>query len=414
MAKFDEFGGEIVEDAAPDVDEFGGEIVKPSGGETAPLQAAQTSISQALKAPSASKGGLLSDVGNYLGEAVGGFGAGAVAGVPFGLGPSIVAAFSPETTEQVEQDIAAARKKSPIAFGAGSFGAELPAFLTGAGVGEKLAEKAAPTLGRVVSPTLRKAGEYLLKGAGLGGVTGTEAGVRAAVEGVPAEEALKTGLETGASMAALPGAFAAAPALVSRVPGAVGRTLQTLAPAVAPTALAVESAPFERKEGALFPTLTGDRADVTKWLLTQGAMAGGAAGEGFEKLAAKSRESIQPKLRRAAAEGMELAVNFDSTQFIEESVHEIEFEIIVAVLLTALVCWIFLGSLSSTLNVILAIPMSLLGTIAIIYFLGFTLNTFTIHARERIFGDETLTCFATAITLINCNQPIFLRHKLLL
>ncbi len=41
-------------------------------------------------------------------------------------------------------------------------------------------------------------------------------------------------------------------------------------------------------------------------------------------------------------------------------------------------CWLFLGSLSSTLNVVLAIPMSLLGTVAVIYFLGFTLNTFTL------------------------------------
>ncbi len=302
MATTNEFGIEDIPER-----EFGVEDIPTSAPAPAPAAAAQASISQAFNKPAEGQDGLLSRAGEFLGETAAGFGSGVVAGVPFGLGPSIVAAFSPETTEQVEQDIAAARKKSPIAFGAGSFGAELPAFLTGAGVGEKLAEKAAPTLGRVVSPTLRKAGEYLLKGAGLGGVTGTEAGVRAAVEGAPAEEALKTGLETGASMAALPAAFAAAPALVSRVPGAVGRTLQTLAPTVAPTALAVESAPFERKEGALFPTLTGDRADVTKWLLTQGAMAGGAAGEGFEKLAAKSRESIQPKLRRATAEGMELS-----------------------------------------------------------------------------------------------------------
>jgi hydrophobe/amphiphile efflux-1 (HAE1) family protein len=84
------------------------------------------------------------------------------------------------------------------------------------------------------------------------------------------------------------------------------------------------------------------------------------------------------ELQKTLPEGMKLAVNFDSTQFIEESVHDIEFELVLAVLLTALVCWIFLGSLSSTLNVALAIPMSLLGTIAVIYFLGFTLNTFTL------------------------------------
>jgi multidrug efflux pump len=79
-----------------------------------------------------------------------------------------------------------------------------------------------------------------------------------------------------------------------------------------------------------------------------------------------------------APEGVELGLNFDSTQFIEESVHELELELVLSVVLTALVCWIFLGSLSSTINVVLAIPMSLLGTIGVIYFAGFTLNTFTL------------------------------------
>jgi hypothetical protein len=67
----------------------------------APIQAAQTSISQAFNKPAKEQDGLLSRAG----EAAAGFGSGVGAGVPFGLGPSIVAAFSPETTEQVEQDI---------------------------------------------------------------------------------------------------------------------------------------------------------------------------------------------------------------------------------------------------------------------------------------------------------------------
>ncbi|MCG3115806.1 MAG: efflux RND transporter permease subunit [Candidatus Manganitrophus sp. SA1] len=91
-------------------------------------------------------------------------------------------------------------------------------------------------------------------------------------------------------------------------------------------------------------------------------------------------------LRPTLPEGMELGVNFDSTRFIEESVHEVEFELVMAVILTAVVCWLFLGSLSSTLNVVLAIPMSLLGTIATIYFLGFTLNTFTLLALSLAVG----------------------------
>jgi|CXWL01.1.fsa_nt_gi hydrophobe/amphiphile efflux-1 (HAE1) family protein len=84
------------------------------------------------------------------------------------------------------------------------------------------------------------------------------------------------------------------------------------------------------------------------------------------------------EIRKTLPAGMQLGLNFDSTTFIEESVHEIQFELLLSVLLTALVCWLFLGSLSSTLNVVLAIPMSLMGTVAVIYFLGFTLNTFTL------------------------------------
>jgi multidrug efflux pump len=89
------------------------------------------------------------------------------------------------------------------------------------------------------------------------------------------------------------------------------------------------------------------------------------------------REEIT-NIQKTLPPGMELGINFDSTQFIEESVHEIQFELLLSVILTALICWLFLGSLGATLNVILAIPMSLLGTVACIYFFGFTLNTFTL------------------------------------
>src|SRR6202000_3375140 len=81
-----------------------------------------------------------------------------------------------------------------------------------------------------------------------------------------------------------------------------------------------------------------------------------------------------------------LDVIFDTTTFISESVDEIGIELGLAVVLTALVCWVFLGSLSSTMNVLFAIPMSLLGTVAILYFAGFTLNTFTLLGLSLAVG----------------------------
>jgi len=92
------------------------------------------------------------------------------------------------------------------------------------------------------------------------------------------------------------------------------------------------------------------------------------------------------EIQKQLPDGMKVEVLFDSTVFIEESVHELELELVMAVGLTAIVCWLFLGSLSSTANVVLAIPMSLLGTVAVIYFLGFTLNTFTLLGLSLAVG----------------------------
>ncbi|MEK7283476.1 MAG: efflux RND transporter permease subunit, partial [Acidobacteriota bacterium] len=77
-------------------------------------------------------------------------------------------------------------------------------------------------------------------------------------------------------------------------------------------------------------------------------------------------------------EGLALGVSFDGTTFIEDAIHEIEIALILAAILTGIVCWLFLGSWSSTVNVLLAIPTSIVGTFICIYFFGFTLNTFTL------------------------------------
>jgi HAE1 family hydrophobic/amphiphilic exporter-1 len=88
----------------------------------------------------------------------------------------------------------------------------------------------------------------------------------------------------------------------------------------------------------------------------------------------KRMEEVRPLLPA----GMKLGVNFDSTKFIEEAVQELNFNLILSAGLTSLVCWLFLGSWSSTVNVLLAIPTATLGTFIVLYFMGFTLNTFTL------------------------------------
>ena len=92
------------------------------------------------------------------------------------------------------------------------------------------------------------------------------------------------------------------------------------------------------------------------------------------------------QLNKALPHGMELVVRYDQTKFIKEAYEETRFTLIMSVLLTAVVCWLFLGSISSTFNVVLAIPVSVFGTFAVIYFCGFTLNLFTLLALSLSIG----------------------------
>jgi HAE1 family hydrophobic/amphiphilic exporter-1 len=92
------------------------------------------------------------------------------------------------------------------------------------------------------------------------------------------------------------------------------------------------------------------------------------------------------EVRKQLPEGMQLDINFDSTKFIEDSVNEFEFALVLSVLVTSLVCWLFLGSWTATLNVLLAIPTSIIGTFIVLYFFGFTLNTFTLLGLSLAVG----------------------------
>ena len=92
------------------------------------------------------------------------------------------------------------------------------------------------------------------------------------------------------------------------------------------------------------------------------------------------------QIQKTMPEGTHIAVNLDSTKFIEEAVSELNFTLLLSALLTSLICWLFLGSLSSTFNVLLSIPTSIVGSFTVLYFAGFTLNTFTLLALSLSIG----------------------------
>jgi len=92
------------------------------------------------------------------------------------------------------------------------------------------------------------------------------------------------------------------------------------------------------------------------------------------------------KMRPTLPAGYHMDIRLDTTTFIHESVDELNFTLLLSALLTSIVCYLFLGSWSSTFNVLLSIPTSIVGTFIALYFMGFTLNTFTLLGLSLAIG----------------------------
>jgi hydrophobe/amphiphile efflux-1 (HAE1) family protein len=92
------------------------------------------------------------------------------------------------------------------------------------------------------------------------------------------------------------------------------------------------------------------------------------------------------ELRKILPPDVKIDVNFDSSIFIKDAIHETEFTLLLSAAITSVVCFLFLGSLSSTINVLLSIPTSVMGTFMVLYFMGFTLNFFTLLGLSLAIG----------------------------
>ena len=87
-----------------------------------------------------------------------------------------------------------------------------------------------------------------------------------------------------------------------------------------------------------------------------------------------------PKLQRAIPAGVQLNVVSDRTDTIRASVHDVQFTLVLSVVLVTLVVLLFLRSLRATLIAGVALPLSLITSFGIMYFSGFSLDNLSLMA----------------------------------
>ncbi|MCK9231836.1 MAG: efflux RND transporter permease subunit, partial [Syntrophales bacterium] len=84
--------------------------------------------------------------------------------------------------------------------------------------------------------------------------------------------------------------------------------------------------------------------------------------------------------------GVRVTYPMDSTPFIRVSIDEVFKTLFIAIFLVFLVMWLFLGNLRATLIPTIAVPVVLLGTFAVLWFFGFSVNMLTMFAMVLAIG----------------------------
>ncbi|MFA7625305.1 MAG: efflux RND transporter permease subunit, partial [Pusillimonas sp.] len=91
-------------------------------------------------------------------------------------------------------------------------------------------------------------------------------------------------------------------------------------------------------------------------------------------------KALLPELQRGLPAGVDLTVAADRTQTIRESVRHVQTEMVMAITLVVLVTFAFLRTWTATFIPSVVVPLSLVGTFAIMYLLGFSVNNLTLMA----------------------------------
>jgi len=97
-------------------------------------------------------------------------------------------------------------------------------------------------------------------------------------------------------------------------------------------------------------------------------------------------KALLPQLRAEIPPSVNLKIAFDASESIKGSIHDVEFTLVLTVCLVVMVIFVFLRNLSATLIPGVAVPLSIVGTFAAMYLLGYSLNNLSLMALTLSVG----------------------------
>src|SRR6266576_1402020 len=117
---------------------------------------------------------------------------------------------------------------------------------------------------------------------------------------------------------------------------------------------------------------------------------------------------LLPQLQASLPAAVDVAVLTDRTVTVRASVHDVQFELFLAVALVVMVIFLFLRSLSATVIPSVAVPLSLVGTFGVMYLAGFSINNLTLMALTISTGfvvDDAIVMIENIARYVEAGEP---------
>ena len=119
-------------------------------------------------------------------------------------------------------------------------------------------------------------------------------------------------------------------------------------------------------------------------------------------------KQLLPQLQSSLPSAVDVTMLTDRTVTIRASVHDVQFELFLAVALVVMVIFLFLRSLSATIIPSVAVPLSLIGTFGVMYLAGFSINNLTLMALTIATGfvvDDAIVMIENIARYIEAGDP---------
>jgi len=119
-------------------------------------------------------------------------------------------------------------------------------------------------------------------------------------------------------------------------------------------------------------------------------------------------KDLLPQLRASIPAGAELAVASDRTTTIRASLRDVEYTLAIAIALVILVVFVFLRSVRATIIPGVAVPISLIGTLGVMYLLGYSINNLSLMALTIATGfvvDDAIVVMENVTRYVEAGVP---------